>query len=90
MKMIHKLSVPIDGKQHSLSFDGNIVYVGYQTGNQLTFWFEFNPEIHSTRTRLFRVYGTGWEIPSTAYYRGTVQVDGFVWHLYEHLYKGQL
>ena len=33
----------------------------------------------------FRIIGTGWEIPSlpTGNFLGTVQISGFVWHIFE-------
>jgi hypothetical protein len=55
--------------------------VDQQDGN-VTFWAEVFPQ-NPLEERMFSAFGTGWDIPKTSIYHGTVQIGQFVWHLYE-------
>jgi len=59
-----------------------IVHFGAQNG-KLYFWAEISDEAPLNEVEFIAI-GTGWELPPGAeFHRGTCQVDGFVWHLYE-------
>lgn len=45
-------------------------------------WFEVNPHSPTVERRL-HVVGTGHTVPRFAIHRGSLQHEGFVWHLYE-------
>jgi hypothetical protein len=51
-------------------------------GSELYVWIEIDKSISETMTLEFHIYGTGHEFEHGIYF-GTVQVDGFVWHLYQ-------
>lgn len=55
------------------------------TGPELYLWVEVDPELE-VETRVFLVFGTGWEIenPDQYHFVGTVICErGFVWHVFE-------
>lgn len=55
-------------------------------GNTITLWAMVNTE-HPMEDREIRIVGTGREADSRDHYLGTVQVDGFIWHIFEHYEK---
>jgi hypothetical protein len=80
--------VPIDGQPHKIDLAGVVMNVDTRIvggATRLDFWTEVHDD-EPTETHTFQVYGTGWEIPATSWWRGTAPRtdDGFVWHLYEH------
>ncbi len=46
------------------------------------FWAEVDPTA-PTEPRVFAVLATGYPYPDDAIYRGTVVIEGLVWHLIE-------
>lgn len=57
-------------------------------GNKLCFWAEIDEDhLHPFEQRSFSLFGTGWDlnVEDTAVYLATIQEDGFVWHVYEHV-----
>ena len=61
-----------------------IIHVDDQSGNPLM-WVELAPSRPTTRTRTFRTFLTGDEVPNDFIHVATVLADDdrFVWHLYE-------
>jgi len=47
-------------------------------------WAEVDPYDEGD-SRTFRIVGTGFEVRDGLVYIGTVQMDGFVWHVYEEV-----
>lgn len=80
MKRILKTEIPIDDQWHTVQ-TGDVLHVGQQSADTLTFWWE---ETADVRARRLRVFGTGHEIPDDTTYAGTVEASmGLVWHLVE-------
>lgn len=71
----------------TLPVDAVILEVGWQNNAYVTFWFRTaNPAM--VTQRIFRVFGTGWEIPLLGYgYVGTCHANGYVWHLHEGIQR---
>jgi len=67
---------------------GAKVLTAQRQGPFLCLWAEVYSD-RSTVSRIFRVFGTGHEMPAEFGYEdryvGTVQFDGLVWHVYEQL-----
>lgn len=80
MKTIYKYRIsnemPVE-----LPIGAKFLHLGMQN-NQIIAWFEIRPQNHSEQ-RVFKVYGTGHKITSSAPYLGTVFDGPFVWHIYE-------
>jgi len=58
-------------------------------GKDVVFWAIVD-ENAPVKERTFHLVGTGWELPKTDYedgivYLGTVQLGGFVWHVFEEV-----
>lgn len=52
----------------------------------ITFWMEVDLEDFQLSEETFYVVGTGNPIPEKAqHYHGTVQIQGFVWHIYQRI-----
>jgi len=83
---IWKYQIPLKVKSViELPCDARILQVQAQ-GNDIVFWAIVNPHA-SVEERTFYVVGTGQSLPKIDYedgitYRGTVQFDGFVWHIF--------
>ena len=87
-KSIYKYSVAIDGTDHYIDLppESAVVHVDVQTAPyaQVTFWAEVSLPADTDVTRVFRVFGTGYEIPDDYEYVGTTLGDRpLVWHLFE-------
>lgn len=59
---------------------------------ELCIWYKFRKEEICIIRREFIIYGTGWEIDiDEDYYKlnhiSTLQIDGYVWHIFEILNK---
>lgn len=63
---------------------GAIVRSVQVQANCICIWAEVDPKA-KPEVREFRIVGTGQEIPQAPFYLylATVQMDGFVWHVYE-------
>lgn len=82
---MYRYTVPIDGQAHNVGMSGEPVAVAVAPdGTHVEFWAESN-DLIPVRTRVFRAFGTGRELPFTARHVGTCPrtPDGYVWHLYE-------
>lgn len=51
-------------------------------GDKLTIWGEAYPGQDDSE-HLFQIIGTGQDISNDWHYRGTVQHQGYVWHVYQ-------
>lgn len=81
MKTIYKYNITSDDCVINMP-DSTILTIQYQ-GDQLCLWAEVNPS-SAVGPHHFRVFGTGHDIPSISRkHLGTVQKDGYVWHVYE-------
>ena len=54
--------------------------------SNLTVWYICNPEEQLKQTLVFRIVGTGWELPDDFiqkhFWLKTIQHDGYVWHIF--------
>lgn len=84
MKKVWKYPLQFDlDNEFWMSGDGGrVVHVGEQCGSVML-WAEVSIG-DRPKQRVFRIFGTGNAIPAKyATHVGTVQIDGFVWHVYE-------
>lgn len=93
MKTVWKYSIPIfrtTRETFMMPVAARIVHVAMEqvapgvSGPNLCFWAEADPTAAHEK-RDFEVVGTGQLIPAGLDYRGTVQVDLLVLHLYERM-----
>ena len=92
MRTIWKYDIKVIDKEIIISLpeDTNILHVGCQYKNYVTFWAEVAPG-RSMTSREFRIFGTGQPLPQSNIageewvHQGTVQDGEFVWHLYEKI-----
>jgi hypothetical protein len=86
VRAIWKFPVPLDVRPRLWMPKGAKVLTFQVQGGKLCVWAEVDTEA-TTETRYFAVHGTGMEMPNgtadSDVYVGTVQISGFVWHLYE-------
>lgn len=84
MSVIHKyqftngpfLTIPLD--------PGAIVRHVDMQGGLITLWIEkLKPQDDFDPARMFRIFGTGHEIPPDYKYVGSCIDGSFVWHVYE-------
>ncbi len=84
MKRILKLSMQgLHEEEFDLPYDYEILHVGTQ-GDSVCIWALVNSENRNSKIKL-KIFGTGHEIDDEAEdlsHLGTVQLDGFVWHVF--------
>jgi hypothetical protein len=96
---ILRWEIPIDDQDHEVRADGAVLHVaGHRhLRDRVEFWTlaADDPEFWSAPignvapvqwpARVFRVFGTGQQVPNGYGHRGTAgrTVDGLVWHLFE-------
>lgn len=71
-----RITVPVGAKVRHFGMQGEF------PTRELYVWIEISKGVSETTTLEFNIYGTGLEF-SSGLYVGTIQVDGFVWHLYQ-------
>lgn len=82
-RAIHRTSIPVDGKWHTIRLTGPILHVATRQEARVEFWHLHDDSAPVTRHEL-QAFGTGHELPGDAAYVGTaLDTDGFVWHLME-------
>ena len=87
-RTIHKYVLPVtDEVTIQMPLDAKVLHVGWQgpSQGQIEVWAEVNTFAGQVPHR-FRIYGTGHPMepdPTKERYIGTVQVQAFVWHVYE-------
>jgi len=80
MKTIYKYR--ITGKPISLPYGYKILTVGFSDESPCV-WVELDSEAECTEKLYIDYIGTGWVVPGTGIYVGTVMSpDGFVCHVY--------
>lgn len=90
-RAIFKYELPIDDEWHQLVMPlparvyhvaVNHMAVTAATQSSVYLWAEVSPSGKKRGARLFRVFGTGQDIPEGAVYVGTTLDGPFVWHVY--------
>lgn len=85
MRTIHKYPF---GVAHTFSVPlpvaHEVVHVDMQGDAQPTMWVEVDTSTDTIPFE-FHVVGTGHQVPNGTAHVGTVQMDVFVWHLYENM-----
>jgi hypothetical protein len=84
MITIHKYQFKIaDRIEIEMPIHSDILSIQLQNGIP-TMWAKVDTSLQRVK-RIFVVFGTGHEINSLFDYRhiGTIQLDGFVWHIFE-------
>ena len=72
---------PASTQPLDLPAGAEVLHVGEQyMGIQL--WAKVDPNAEP-ETRFFRIYGTGQTLPDDAVHLGTVQMNPFIWHVFE-------
>jgi hypothetical protein len=84
MRTIYKYLVPIEDSFIIPLPPGSKVLQFALQGDEPMIWVEVEPSPQGLEARTFHIVGTGRKIPTSSEYVGTVQMDGYVWHLYEH------
>lgn len=86
MKTIHKFLLDITEINLINVSDkkGKIVLLEIQEGIPCI-WLETDKDLPKICTRIFRVYGTGFNIPDGQIHVGSYQDGEYVWHVYEQI-----
>lgn len=83
----YHLDITSDAQSVEMPKDAQIISVQNQ-GCRITMWAIVNPAADK-EVRQFRIWGTGWQIDDyhldLCDFVGTVQIEGFVWHVFEYL-----
>lgn len=82
MMTIHKYELRVGWDNHLLMPVGATVLDIQRQGGQIMMWAHVDTQA-VTHKRRFHVIGTGHEVPAGLEYLKTVQVGGFVWHIFE-------
>lgn len=80
-KTIWKYELDLRTKELRIPDGGIVRHAGIQDDIPCI-WVEVDPT-NTRKARLFHIFGTGHDIPSSCSYIGTFQQPPFVWHLYE-------
>lgn len=86
MRTIYKYTLPSSSSYVTMPKGARVLHAGRDpaTGNPCI-WALVDTEAFSVK-RLFRFYGTGWEIEDgdvLGHYVGTAICDGLVWHIFD-------
>ena len=83
-KTIWKFPLPYGGEaiHIPMPLNAEIIHIDLQ-GLVPCLWAEIPDTGAEEETRMFAIFGTGFEIPSSATHLGTFIQGGFVWHVYE-------
>jgi hypothetical protein len=82
-RAVYKFALAIEVEtQVCLDVGAHVVHVGMQNG-ELMLWAELDTHALTKPPRVYRVFGTGHEIPDMWMHVGTVFDGPFVWHVYE-------
>lgn len=84
VRRMFRYEVPVDDQWHEFQLTRDPVHVAVNiNARAMEFWAEF-VDGDQTYRRVYRVFGTGHEIPDDAHWVGTAErVIGLVFHLYE-------
>jgi hypothetical protein len=80
---IYRYEIPVDDHWHPLQLSGAILHVASRNPRVVELWAVESGGL--TKTRGFRVFGTGQPLPDNVQYIGTAIPPGgqLVWHLME-------
>ena len=79
--VIHKHVLEITDQQTIKTFSGAHPLAFQVQDGKPCLWLLVDPEQRETNIDFF-IYGTGHEVYETLVHLGTIQLDGFVWHLF--------
>lgn len=82
--VVHKYTLnPTPGRPQQLELpkEAKILHIADQYG-YIRLWALVDP-VASNETRTFQVFGTGQPVYPAADYIGTLQMEPFVWHIFE-------
>ena len=84
MRQVWKYSFAGTG-QHDITLPRGAFVLSFQIqANMFTIWVLVDTKEKDLTVRRFEIIGTGWDTEREYFeYFGTVQDDGFVWHLFE-------
>jgi hypothetical protein len=81
--VVWKYPVPLQD-EFDLEIPGYCNAIAFQVQDGRPYvWVECKPEEPLSPYRFFLI-GTGFRVPNARAYVGTIQLDGFVWHLYSY------
>ena len=82
MAKVLKYEMPRPGKAVAICFPTGFSPVSVQMQHgKIMLWAEV-PDVGACEDAVFHTIGTGWGVPDKTRHVGTVQDDGFVWHVY--------
>ena len=73
--------IDADWQELAMPAGANLLHVDEQAG-KICLWALIDPD-GEPEARTFTIAGTGHRVPETAIYVGTVQVEKYVWHVFE-------
>lgn len=82
MRVIYKFPLTLRRMSIQLPQAAIIRHFGYQSQSHPFIWVELD-HMHEKVKRTFRIFATGEDVTGDYEWRGTTQVEEFVWHLYE-------
>lgn len=87
-KSIWKYELMVIQSPQSLEIQAGAIFLHCELfKDQIALWFEVDPMASWIR-RNFLVVGTGWDLPPNRIYRGTINMDPMIWHIYEQDLSG--
>ena len=81
MRTVWKLQIPIFQSHFSLPVGATVVAFQMQNGTPCL-WADVETAA-APETRVFKIFGTGHQVPEGAIYVGTLQDGDLVWHCFE-------
>lgn len=82
---IYKYPLAISNQVQEVEMHETAGFLSVQEQNgEIVMWWRVDADTQSIRTRLFQIVGTGHIVPHNCrIYLGTVQMNEFVWHVFE-------
>lgn len=81
----YPLNFPAGAQTIEMPLNAEIIACQIQAG-KITLWAVVNPDV-ALEPRHFRILGTGFPFEDQLKHLGTVQLDEFVWHIFEEVLK---
>lgn len=84
MKKVFRYNIPIDDEIHKIGLTSRPLHVELgEDGRSVDMWAEHIDRVIPSEL-LFKVVGTGHDLPSGAHHIGTTaRHEGLIWHLFE-------